>query len=157
MRRKSSGEENINEGDEQRNPSLEGFMICICCGEPMEHGSERPPSGGNPNQCVPCAWGLEFPASGSTLRKAEGSAINLPVPSPAEMREHQASGGEQISSDRSALKRTTLARADARKDGHSAGNNLPLGQKPGPLEAPERCEAANSVPSGNPFPNGRWT
>ena len=150
-------------------------MICICCGEPMEPGSERPPSGGNLNQCVPCVYNLEFPASGSTLRKADGSAINfegdwnqdiqikspqvarsiqtndppglttfrqpvagsnpatltnLPVPALAEMREHQASGGAQIPSDRSALKRTTLAIADARKDDHSAGN---------------------------PFPNGRWT
>ena len=37
------------------------MTLCRCCGEPMAPGTERPPSGGNPNQCVPCATGINLP------------------------------------------------------------------------------------------------
>jgi hypothetical protein len=47
--------------------------ICISCGEPMSPASERPPSGGNPNQCVPCATGINFPSSPKGSAESPGA------------------------------------------------------------------------------------
>lgn len=48
--------------------------ICRCCGEPMAPGTERPPSGGNPNQCVPCACYVTLPPAYSV----PGGIFSLP-------------------------------------------------------------------------------
>lgn len=59
-------------------------MICICCCEPMAPGTERPPSGGNPNQCVPCVCGIKLPAQGCAAYRPTDGPINLPpVTAPA--------------------------------------------------------------------------
>lgn len=55
------------------------ITICICCGSPMATGTDRPPSGGNPNQCVPCACGIELPARDG-LRQGHGWPANFPRP-----------------------------------------------------------------------------
>jgi hypothetical protein len=57
----------------------------------MEVGSERPPSMGNPNCCVPCVYGIEFPAEGSAAYvPTDGDANGGPVSRTPAIRESNA-------------------------------------------------------------------
>ena len=53
---------------------IAGICICRQCARAMAPGSERPPSAGNPNVCVPCATGHDLPAEGSAVESPKDGA-----------------------------------------------------------------------------------
>ena len=107
--------------------------LCISCAEPMAPGTERPPSMGNPNQCVPCACGIERPAQDG-LRKGHGRPNNLLAPSAtASMPQSR----RQTAESESAI-------------------HLPPATAPG-IHPPRDAGTATTAAGGNPFPRGRWS
>lgn len=136
--------------------------ICCGCGHSMSPGAERPPSMGNPNQCVPCATGIDFPAPGAALSKAQGGANNLPCDSESAAGSSGAAPGSLTAPGFSFPGLDSCPCTDGNGDGVHAtvtfrpGDYL-LPPVTAPVSSPGMRASVTTATGGNPFPLGRWT